>query len=87
MSRHKAGYVISYHGILCHDISYVTTIAASLVGTCLYASVCACTCVCVRVYMPVYVYASVCVCMCKCVCACVCMCVCVYVCVRAERLF
>ena len=32
MSRHKTGYVISYHGILCHDMSYVTTIAASLVG-------------------------------------------------------
>ena len=31
MSRHKTGYVISYHGILCHDMSYVTTIAASLV--------------------------------------------------------
>ena len=30
MSRHKTGYVISYHGILCHDMSYVTTIAASL---------------------------------------------------------
>ena len=31
MSRHKTSYVISYHGILCHDMSYVTTIAASLV--------------------------------------------------------
>ena len=30
MSRHKTGYVISYHGILCHDMSYVTTIATSL---------------------------------------------------------
>ena len=30
MLRHKKGYVISYHGILCHDMSYVTTIAASL---------------------------------------------------------
>ena len=30
MSRHKTSYVISYHGILCHDMSYVTTIAASL---------------------------------------------------------
>ena len=30
MSRHKTGNVISYHGILCHDMSYVTTIAASL---------------------------------------------------------
>ena len=30
MSRHKTGYVISYHGILCHDMSYVTSIAASL---------------------------------------------------------
>ena len=30
MSRHKTGYVISYHGILCHEMSYVTTIAASL---------------------------------------------------------
>ena len=33
MSRHKTGYVISYHGILCHDMSYVTTIAASLQHT------------------------------------------------------
>ena len=33
MSRHKTGYVISYHGILCHDMLYVTTIAASLVET------------------------------------------------------
>ena len=32
MSRHKTGYVISYHGILCHNMSYVTTIAASLVA-------------------------------------------------------
>ena len=30
MSRHKTSYVISYHGILCHDMSYVTIIAASL---------------------------------------------------------
>ena len=30
MSRHKTTYVISYRGILCHDMSYVTTIAASL---------------------------------------------------------
>ena len=33
MSRHKTSYVISYHGILCHDMSYVTTIAASLLKT------------------------------------------------------
>ena len=33
MSRHKTCYVISYHGILCHDMSYVTTIAASLIHT------------------------------------------------------
>ena len=33
MSRHKTGYVISYHGILCHDMSYVMTITASLVHT------------------------------------------------------
>ena len=32
MSRHKTCYVISYHGILCHDMSYVTTIAASLIA-------------------------------------------------------
>ena len=32
MSRHKTCYVISYHGILCHDMSYVTTIAASLLS-------------------------------------------------------
>ena len=36
MSRHKTGYVISYHGILCHNMSYVTTIAASLSQTILY---------------------------------------------------
>ena len=30
MSQHKTGYVISYHGILCHDMSYVMTIVASL---------------------------------------------------------
>ena len=30
MSQHKTGYVISYLGILCHNMSYVTTIAASL---------------------------------------------------------
>ena len=30
MSRHETRYVISYHGILCHDMSYVTTIVASL---------------------------------------------------------
>ena len=33
MSQHKTGYVISYHGILCHDMLYVTTITASLYGT------------------------------------------------------
>ena len=33
MSRHKTGYVISYHGILCHDMSYVTTITASLIAS------------------------------------------------------
>ena len=26
MSRHKETYVISYHGALYHDMSYVTTI-------------------------------------------------------------
>ena len=30
MSRHKEAYVISYHEALCHDMSYVTTIVASL---------------------------------------------------------
>ena len=30
MSRHKEAYVISYHGALCHDMSYVTTSVASL---------------------------------------------------------
>ena len=30
MSRHREAYTISYHGTLCHDMSYVTTIAASL---------------------------------------------------------
>ena len=33
MSRHKETYIISYHGALCHDMSYVTTIVASLVET------------------------------------------------------
>ena len=28
----KTGYVISYHGILCHNMLYVTTITASLVA-------------------------------------------------------
>ena len=32
MSRHKEAYVISYHEALCHDMSYVTTIVASLHG-------------------------------------------------------
>ena len=32
MLRHKTGYVISYHGILCHDMSYVTAIMASLIA-------------------------------------------------------
>ena len=30
MSRHKGPYVISYHGALCHDMSYVTAIMASI---------------------------------------------------------
>ena len=33
MSQHNTGYVISYHGTLCHDMSYVTTIAATLLHT------------------------------------------------------
>ena len=33
MSRHKEAYVISYHEALCHDMSYVTTIVASLLHT------------------------------------------------------
>ena len=33
MSRRKEAYVISYHGTLCHDMSYVTTIVASLITT------------------------------------------------------
>ena len=37
MSQHKTCYVILYHGILCHDMSYVTTIAASLV--CMYVEI------------------------------------------------
>ena len=32
MSQHKEAYVISYHGALCHDMSYVTTIVASLLA-------------------------------------------------------
>ena len=31
MSRHKEAYVISYHEALCHDMSYVMTIVASLI--------------------------------------------------------
>ena len=30
MSRYRKAYVISYHGALCHNMSYVTTIVASL---------------------------------------------------------
>jgi len=30
MSRHRKAYVISYYGALCHDMSYVMTIVASL---------------------------------------------------------
>ena len=30
MPRQKVAYVISYHGALCHDMSYVMTIVASL---------------------------------------------------------
>ena len=33
MSRHKEAYVISYHGALCHDMSYVMTIVASLLSS------------------------------------------------------
>ena len=33
MSRHKTGYVISYHGILCHEMSYDMTVMASLILT------------------------------------------------------
>ena len=29
MSRHRKAYVISFHGTLCHDMSYITTIVAS----------------------------------------------------------
>ena len=32
MSQHRKVYVISYHGTLCHDMSYVTTIVASLLA-------------------------------------------------------
>ena len=42
MSQHKTGYVISYHGILCHDMSYVTTITASLARVCMYVYVQVC---------------------------------------------
>ena len=37
MSQHKTGYVTSYHGILCHDISYVITIAVSLISYYMHA--------------------------------------------------
>ena len=33
MSRHRKANVISYNGALCHDMSYVTTIVASLLHT------------------------------------------------------
>ena len=33
MSRHKTGYIISYHGTLCHDVLYVTAIVATLIHT------------------------------------------------------
>ena len=33
MSRHRKAYVISYHGVLCHDMSYVMTIVASLISS------------------------------------------------------
>ena len=36
MLQHKEAYVISYHGVLCHDMSYVTTIVASLMCMLLY---------------------------------------------------
>ena len=42
MSRHKTCYVISYHGILCHDMSYVTTIAVPLIYTVNYHYICYC---------------------------------------------
>ena len=33
MSQHKEAYVIYYHGDLCHNLLYVTTIVASLLGS------------------------------------------------------
>ena len=63
MSRHKTAYVILYHGILCHDMSYVTTIVASLV--------CVCVCMYVRVFVCVggaCMHAWVWVCVRACVC-------------------
>ena len=30
MSHHKTGYVLSHHGILCCDMSFVTTVVVSL---------------------------------------------------------
>ena len=54
MSRHKISYVISYHGILCHGMSYVTTIAASLdyICVCIYIYMC----IYIRVYIYIYIY-------------------------------
>ena len=33
MSQHKMSYVISYHGILCHNILYVMAMVTSLILT------------------------------------------------------
>ena len=64
MSRHKTGYIISYHGILCHNMSYVMTIAASLVWVCVHACVgvceCVCVCMCIHVCVCIYVFVTPC---------------------------
>ena len=65
MSRHKATYIISYHGILCHDILYVMTIVASPV--CMFVCVYVCVCmyyVCMFVCVCMYIYVCICLCLC-----------------------
>ena len=43
MPAHKTSYAIAYHRILCHDMLYVMTIAASLVWLYMHPSSLHCT--------------------------------------------
>ena len=56
MSRHKTGYFISYHGILCHDMSYVTTITASLVWRSTIVLIFQGDCTCISCNMGIFVF-------------------------------